>query len=152
MGSWLAGIGRRYPEEDREEGLQRLQTQQICVPLIFFDVSWWILVTFIGLRLGTLLRSLQFRDWCSHSLSKDGLGSRLTAYGLHMFFHETEIHDQCKISCRQDHPQVGPSIPKTGFECLCPANYPPLSCSVDEAFNKTADFQIRWATSTNSFT
>lgn len=35
MGSWLAGIGRRYPEEDREEGLQRLQTQQICVSLIF---------------------------------------------------------------------------------------------------------------------
>lgn len=35
MGSWLAGIGRRYPEEDREEGLQRLQIQQICV-LFFF--------------------------------------------------------------------------------------------------------------------
>lgn len=85
MGSW-PGIGRRYPEEDREEGLQTLETQQIRVLSISFDASCSILVTFIGLRLGTLLRSLQFRDWCPHSLSKDGLGSRLTAYGLHMFY------------------------------------------------------------------
>ena len=82
MGSW-PGIGRRYPEEDREEGLQTLQTQQMCS----FDFFRRKLLDYCHIHrtsLGNattispvqrLVPSFTFQRW-----------ARISAYGLRAFF------------------------------------------------------------------